>query len=113
MAVYTHVSAEALGEFLTRYDVGELVSAKGVAECRADLRGEDPAGSQIIAVREPARQKNGIHARKTGGIVPDKLGLAVQVFIDGIPRIVVAIAARKNKDADFHVGKFQFSKLNR
>ena len=32
MAVYTHVSAEALSEFLTRYDVGELVSAKGIAE---------------------------------------------------------------------------------
>ena len=32
MAVYTHVSAEALGEFLARYDVGELISAKGIAE---------------------------------------------------------------------------------
>jgi homoserine kinase type II len=32
LAVYTHVSAEALGEFLTRYDVGDLVSAKGIAE---------------------------------------------------------------------------------
>jgi homoserine kinase type II len=32
MAVYTHVSAEALGDFLTRYDVGELVSVKGIAE---------------------------------------------------------------------------------
>jgi homoserine kinase type II len=32
MAVYTHVSAEALGVFLARYDVGELVSAKGIAE---------------------------------------------------------------------------------
>lgn len=32
MAVYTHVSAEALGHFLARYDVGELVSAKGIAE---------------------------------------------------------------------------------
>jgi homoserine kinase type II len=32
MAVYTQVSAEALGDFLTRYDVGELVSAKGIAE---------------------------------------------------------------------------------
>jgi homoserine kinase type II len=32
LAVYTHVSAEALGEFLARYDVGELVSAKGIAE---------------------------------------------------------------------------------
>lgn len=32
MAVYTHVSAEALADFLTRYDVGALVSAKGIAE---------------------------------------------------------------------------------
>ena len=32
MAVYTHVSAESLGAFLARYDVGELVSAKGIAE---------------------------------------------------------------------------------
>ncbi|KQS02035.1 homoserine kinase [Sphingomonas sp. Leaf357] len=32
MAVYTHVSAEALAGFLMRYDVGELISAKGIAE---------------------------------------------------------------------------------
>lgn len=32
MAVYTHVSAEALGHFLQRFDVGDLVSAKGIAE---------------------------------------------------------------------------------
>lgn len=32
MAVYTQVSAEALAAFLKRYDVGELVSAKGIAE---------------------------------------------------------------------------------
>ncbi|MBY0282877.1 MAG: homoserine kinase [Sphingomonas sp.] len=32
MAVYTHVSAEALADFLTRFDVGDLVSAKGIAE---------------------------------------------------------------------------------
>ena len=32
MAVYTQVPAEALAEFLSRYDVGELVSAKGIAE---------------------------------------------------------------------------------
>lgn len=32
MAVYTHVSAEALTAFLARYGVGELVSAKGIAE---------------------------------------------------------------------------------
>ncbi len=32
MAVYTQVSAEALGAFLARYDVGDLVSSKGIAE---------------------------------------------------------------------------------
>ncbi|GGB16276.1 homoserine kinase [Sphingomonas metalli] len=32
MAVYTQVSAEALSRFLTRFDVGALVSAKGIAE---------------------------------------------------------------------------------
>ncbi len=32
MAVYTHVPAEALAAFLARFDVGELVSAKGIAE---------------------------------------------------------------------------------
>ena len=32
MAVYTQVSAEALGRFLSRFDHGELVSAKGIAE---------------------------------------------------------------------------------
>ncbi|TPG54816.1 homoserine kinase [Sphingomonas glacialis] len=32
MAVYTPVSAELLAAFLARYDVGELVSSKGIAE---------------------------------------------------------------------------------
>ena len=32
MAVYTQVSAEALGAFLAQYDRGELLSAKGIAE---------------------------------------------------------------------------------
>ena len=32
MAVYTHVDDEALSAFLSAYDVGELLSAKGIAE---------------------------------------------------------------------------------
>lgn len=32
MAVYTHVPAEEMADFLTRYDTGALVSAKGIAE---------------------------------------------------------------------------------
>ncbi len=32
MAVYTHLGAEELGELIAEYDVGNLVSAKGIAE---------------------------------------------------------------------------------
>src|SRR5437762_136260 len=32
LAVYTHVPVDEIAEFLTRYDVGELLSAKGIAE---------------------------------------------------------------------------------
>ncbi|MXO66501.1 homoserine kinase [Altericroceibacterium endophyticum] len=32
MAVYTHLSAEKLGELIHAYDVGDLISAKGIAE---------------------------------------------------------------------------------
>lgn len=32
MAVYTHVSAEEMGDLLARFDAGTLVSAKGIAE---------------------------------------------------------------------------------
>ena len=32
MAVYTHVPAEEIDAFLSRYDAGRLVSAKGIAE---------------------------------------------------------------------------------
>ena len=32
MAVYTHIGAEAMAALVAEYDVGELVSAKGIAE---------------------------------------------------------------------------------
>ena len=32
MAVYTHIPAEEIAEFLTRYQAGELISVKGIAE---------------------------------------------------------------------------------
>jgi homoserine kinase type II len=54
MAVYTQVSAEKLGDFLTRFDVGELVSAKGIAEgvensnYLVDTTGADGKGARFI-----------------------------------------------------------------
>ncbi len=54
MAVYTQVSAEALAGFLARYDVGELVSAKGIAEgvensnYLVDTTGQNGRGARFI-----------------------------------------------------------------
>lgn len=54
MAVYTQVPAEILADFLTRYDVGSLVSAKGIAEgvensnYLVDTTGADGQGARFI-----------------------------------------------------------------
>jgi homoserine kinase type II len=54
MAVYTQVSAEELGGFLARFDVGALVSAKGIAEgvensnYLVDTTGADGKGARFI-----------------------------------------------------------------
>ena len=54
MAVYTQVSAEALGAFLARYDVGELVSAKGIAEGveNTNYLVDTTAGRYILTLHE-------------------------------------------------------------
>ncbi len=54
MAVYTHLSAEDLSELITHYDVGELVSAKGIAEGVSnsnwliETTGKDGKGARYI-----------------------------------------------------------------
>ena len=54
MAVYTHLSAEVLADLIGRYDVGELVSAKGIAEgvsnsnWLVETSGSDGAGARFI-----------------------------------------------------------------
>lgn len=54
MAVYTHVSAEALGTLLARYDAGTLVSAKGIAEGveNSNYLVETSAGRFILTLYE-------------------------------------------------------------
>ena len=54
MAVYTHLSAETLGELVAHYDVGRLISAKGIAEgvsnsnWLVETAGADGAGARFI-----------------------------------------------------------------
>lgn len=54
MAVYTHLAAEELADLIAHYDVGSLVSAKGIAEgvsnsnWLVETTGEDGAGARYI-----------------------------------------------------------------
>lgn len=54
MAVYTHLGAEELGALIAQYDVGELVSAKGIAEGVSnsnwliETTGSDGRGARFI-----------------------------------------------------------------
>ena len=54
MAVYTHLSAETLSSLIAEYDVGELVSAKGIAEGISnsnwliETTGKDGNGARFI-----------------------------------------------------------------
>ena len=54
MAVYTHLGAEDFAELLAHYDVGEVVSAKGIAEgvsnsnWLVETTGRDGAGARFI-----------------------------------------------------------------
>lgn len=54
MAVYTHLGAEALGDLICAFDVGDLVSAKGIAEgvsnsnWLVDTTGRTGAGARFI-----------------------------------------------------------------
>ncbi|HEX7783601.1 MAG TPA: homoserine kinase [Sphingobium sp.] len=54
MAVYTHVPAEDIDAFLTRYDAGRLVSAKGIAEGveNSNYLLETTAGRYILTLYE-------------------------------------------------------------
>lgn len=54
MAVYTHLGAEELGTLIAHYDVGELVSAKGIAEgvSNSNWLIETSAGRYILTMYE-------------------------------------------------------------
>ena len=54
MAVYTHLGAEELGALIAHYDVGQLVSAKGIAEgvSNSNWLIETSAGRYILTMYE-------------------------------------------------------------
>ena len=61
MAVYTHLSAEDLAVLIAEYDVGELISAKGIAEgvsnsnWLVETGGRDGSGGRFIRTMNERR----------------------------------------------------------
>jgi homoserine kinase type II len=92
MAVYTQVSAEALGSFLARYNHGELLSAKGIAEGvqNSNYLVETTAGRYILTLYEERTSTEDLpffldmldHLASDGNPVPralpDREGVAIQ-----------------------------------
>ncbi len=92
MAVYTQVSAEALGVFLARFDHGELLSAKGIAEGvqNSNFLVETTADRFILTLYEERTSTHDLpffldmldHLADDGNPVPralpDRNGMAIQ-----------------------------------
>ena len=102
MAVYTHVSAEALGRFLARYDVGELVSAKGIAEGveNSNYLVDTTRGRFILTLYEKRVEGGDLpffldlldHLARAGlpvpPAIPDRDGVAIQT-LEGRPACLI------------------------
>ena len=78
MAVYTHVSAETLAAFLRGFDVGDLVSAKGIAEGveNSNYLVETTGGRFVLTLYEK---------RVAAGDLPFFLDLLDHVAARGVP----------------------------
>ena len=78
MAVYTQVPAESLAAFLARYDVGELVSAKGIAEGveNSNYLVDTTAGRYILTLYE---------RRVAAGDLPFFMALLDHLAANGLP----------------------------
>ena len=77
MAVYTDVAADELAEFLGAYDIGELLSYKGIAEGveNSNFLLHTSAGSFILTLYEK---------RVARGDLPFFLGLMTHLAAHGI-----------------------------
>jgi homoserine kinase type II len=101
MAVYTHISAETMAALIAEFDVGALVSAKGIAEgvensnWLVDTAGKDGSGARfILTVYEKRVRAEDLpfflglldHLAEAGSPVPrtihDRAGAAFRMFGD-------------------------------
>ena len=67
-------------------------------------KARDGAAAKIIAVRKATRKNQSVVVFQIGFVMPDVLGLGAEVGREGIPGVVIAVAAREDDDCNFHVG---------
>lgn len=102
MAVYTQLGAEALGEIIEAFDVGTLVSAKGIAEGVSnsnwliETRRANGAGTRFILTM--------YEQRTDVGELPFFLGLLDHLAARGCP-VPRTIHDREGSTFRFHEGK--------
>src|ERR1700727_3028526 len=99
MAVYTDVAADELAEFLGAYDIGEILSYKGIAEGveNSNFLLHTSAGSFILTLYEK---------RVARSDLPFFLGLMAHLATNGIncPQPLSALAGRPSAIINFLEG---------
>ncbi len=63
----------------------------------------DGAGSQVIAVGEPAWQDDRVGALQAGLLVPDEHGVLAEHVPGGVIGVVIAVRSREDNDGEFHL----------
>ena len=62
----------------------------------------DGSTAQIVAVGKTAGKDQCVDAAEVRGIVPDNFGFLPENLRDGVPSVVITIAARKHDEAKLH-----------
>ncbi len=102
MAVYTQLGAEALSDIVAQFDVGALISAKGIAEGVSNsnwlIETADPAGRNARFILTMYEQRTNVEE------LPFFLGLLDHLAAQGCP-VPRTIHDRDNRPFRFHEGK--------
>ena len=117
---HMHVLAAIFQAFVAQHRAGQQAGLEQNLEAVADAEhrpaplgkrphrahhGREPghrAGAQVVAVGETARQDHDVGAFQVGVLVPQILGILAEHVPGRVKRVLVAVAAGKHDDAEFH-----------
>ena len=101
---------------VTDADHRAATGGKLLHACHHRRKFGDGAATKIVAIGESARQDDSIDVTQLVRIMPDKFGRLPEILRDCVPRVVIAIASRKDNDTKVHrvfCGEDTFSLANR